>query len=197
MLGVYGMFAGAVLVYSLRNIVKPEKWSDKWIKFIVIMLNVGLAGMVFLSLLPVGYLQIKEAFFNGYAASRSAEFLQQDTVQTLLTLRAIPDTFLLIDVAALAVFSIKALFNLRKVTHKEEEPLPVKDLAVDGKAQALRFSFLFGSFFIFTLEAKDSAIWRMNTIQKTVHTKDFLATLLAVADMLLHRHRLLIIQFGF
>ncbi|KIY22221.1 MULTISPECIES: nitric-oxide reductase large subunit [Mesobacillus] len=131
MMGVYGMFAGAVLIYSLRNIVKPEKWNDNWVKFIVIMLNVGLAGMVFFSLLPVGYLQLKEAFFNGYAASRSAAFLQQDTVQMLLTLRAIPDTIFLIGVAALAVFSIKALFNLRKVTHKEEEKLPVKDLAVE------------------------------------------------------------------
>jgi nitric oxide reductase subunit B len=54
MMGVYGMFVGAVLIYSLRNIVKPEKWSDKWVKFIVIMPIVGLAGMVFLSLLPVG-----------------------------------------------------------------------------------------------------------------------------------------------
>jgi len=131
MMGVYGMFAGAVLIYSLRNIVKPEKWNDNWVKFIVVMLNVGLAGMVFLSLLPVGYLQIKEAFFNGYAASRSAAFLQQDTVQMLLTLRAIPDTIFLIGVASLAVFSIKALFDLRKVTHKEEEKLPVKDMAVE------------------------------------------------------------------
>ncbi|RSD26550.1 nitric-oxide reductase large subunit [Mesobacillus subterraneus] len=131
MMGVYGMFAGAVLVYSLRNIVSPEKWSDKWVKFIVIMLNVGLAGMVFLSLIPVGYLQLKEAYFNGYAASRSSQFLQQETVEMLLTLRAIPDTIFLIGVAALAIFSIKALFNLRKVTHKEEEKLPVIDLAVD------------------------------------------------------------------
>ncbi|HAQ07390.1 MAG TPA: nitric-oxide reductase large subunit [Bacillus bacterium] len=131
MMGVYGMFAGAVLVYSLRNITKPEKWSDKWVKFIVIMLNVGLAGMVFASLLPVGYLQLKEAYFNGYAASRSSAFLKQETVEMLLTLRAIPDTIFLIGVAALAIFSIKAMFNLRKVTHKEEELLPVKDLAAD------------------------------------------------------------------
>lgn len=131
MMGVYGMFAGAVLVYSLRNIVKPEKWNDKWVKFIVIMLNVGLAGMVFLSLLPVGYLQIREAFFNGYAASRSSAFLKQDNVELLLTLRAIPDSIFLIGVGALAIFSIKALFNLRHVTHLEEEPLPVKDLAAE------------------------------------------------------------------
>jgi nitric oxide reductase subunit B len=131
MMGVYGMFAGAVLIYSLRNIVNPEKWSDRWVKFIVIMLNAGLAGMVFLSLLPVGYLQLKEAYFNGYAASRSSQFLQQESVEILLTLRSIPDTIFLIGVAALAIFSVKALFNLRKVTHKEEEQLPVKDLAVD------------------------------------------------------------------
>lgn len=131
MMGVYGMFAGAVLIYSLRNIVNPEKWSDRWVKFIVIMLNVGLAGMVFLSLLPVGYLQLKEAYFNGYAASRSSQFLQGGTVEMLLTLRSIPDTIFLIGVAALAIFSVKALFNLRKVTHKEGEQLPVKDLAVD------------------------------------------------------------------
>ncbi|MBT2639045.1 cbb3-type cytochrome c oxidase subunit I [Bacillus sp. ISL-39] len=131
MMGVYGMFAGAVLIYSLRNIVKPEKWNDRWVKFIVIMLNAGLAGMVFLSLLPVGYLQLKEAYFNGYAASRSSQFLQRETVEMLLTLRAIPDTIFLIGVAALAIFSVKALFNLRNVTHKEEEQLPVKDLAVD------------------------------------------------------------------
>ena len=49
----------------------------------------------------------------------------------LLTLRAIPDSIFLIGVAALAIFSVKALFNLRKVTHKEEEQLPVKDLAID------------------------------------------------------------------
>jgi nitric oxide reductase subunit B len=53
----------------------------------------------------------------------------------LLTQRAIPDTIFFIGVAALAIFSVKALFNLRKVTYKEGEqlPLPVKDLAVDDE----------------------------------------------------------------
>ncbi len=131
MMGVYGMFACAVLLYSLRNIVKPEKWNDKWIKFSCIMLNVGLAGMILISLLPVGFLQVKEAYNHGYAASRASSFLQQDIVQNLLTIRAIPDTIFLIGVATLLIFCIKAMFNLRKVTHKENEPLPVKDLSID------------------------------------------------------------------
>lgn len=131
MMGVYGMFAIAVLLYSLRNIVKPEKWNDKWLKFSCIMLNVGLAGMVFASLLPVGFLQMKEAYVNGYAASRSADFLKQDIIQSLLTLRSVPDTIFLVGVVALVIFSIKAMFNLRNVTHKEIEPLPVRDLSTD------------------------------------------------------------------
>lgn len=131
MMGVYGMFACAVLVFSLRNIVKPEKWQDKWVKLSCILLNVGLAGMIIISLLPVGFMQLKAAFVNGYASSRAASFLQQETVETLLTIRAIPDTVFLIGVAILVVFCIKALFNLRKVTHQENEPLPVKDLAVE------------------------------------------------------------------
>jgi nitric oxide reductase subunit B len=131
MMGVYGMFACAVLLYSLRNIVKPEAWNDKWIKFSCIMLNAGLAGMVFLSLLPIGFLQIKEAFYHGYAASRSASFLQKDIVQTLLTWRAVPDTIFLIGCLTLLLFCIKAIFHLRKPTHMENEPLPVEDLSLD------------------------------------------------------------------
>jgi nitric oxide reductase subunit B len=131
MMGVYGMFAIAVLLYSLRNIVKPEAWNDKWLKVSCILLNVGLAGMVFISLLPVGFIQIKEAFNNGYAASRAHTFLQNDTVVSLLTWRAVPDTIFLIGVLILVLFSFKAMFNLRKPTHKEMEKLPLKDLTID------------------------------------------------------------------
>jgi nitric oxide reductase subunit B len=131
MMGVYGMFAVAVLLYSLRNIVKPEAWNDKLIKFSCIMLNIGLAGMVFASLLPTGFLQMKDAFYHGYAASRSAAFLKQPIVQSLLTWRAVPDSIFLIGVIALLAFCIKALFNLRKPTHQENEKLPVRDLSLD------------------------------------------------------------------
>ncbi|MGG1399445.1 cbb3-type cytochrome c oxidase subunit I [Bacillus salipaludis] len=131
MMGVYGMFAIALLLYSLRNIVKPEVWKDKWLKVSCILLNIGLAGMVFFSLLPVGFIQIKKAFYHGYAASRSSSFLKDELVKTLLTWRAVPDTIFLIGVVILMAFSVKCLFNLRKPTHKEEEKLPVKDLTLD------------------------------------------------------------------
>lgn len=127
---IAGMFIWLFIVYrGIRAGLKKE--TDKWLKFSCIMLNVGLAGMVFLSLLPVGIIQIKEAFNHGYATSRSASFLQKDIVQTLLTWRAVPDTIFLIGVVVLVVFCIKALFNLRKPTHQEGEKLPVRDLSLD------------------------------------------------------------------
>ncbi|WP_458412821.1 nitric-oxide reductase large subunit [Schinkia sp. CFF1] len=131
MMGVYGFFAIAVLVFCLRSIVKPEKWNDKIIKISCWLMNIGLAGMIAVALLPVGWLQLKEAFIKGYWVSRSPEFLQQDIVVNLLTIRAIPDTIFLIGVLLITYVAVKSIFNLRKPTHKEGEALPVKDLAVD------------------------------------------------------------------
>ena len=53
MMGVYGMFSIAILLYTMRNIVKPEAWSDRLAKLSLWGLNIGLAGMILISLLPV------------------------------------------------------------------------------------------------------------------------------------------------
>ncbi|PAE57859.1 hypothetical protein CHH90_22655, partial [Bacillus licheniformis] len=94
-------------------------WNDKWLKIACWSLNIGLFGMVFINLLPVGFLQLKKAFEDGYWSSRAPEFLQQDAVQTLLTWRAVPDTIFLAGIVILVIFSIRALFHLRKPTHQE------------------------------------------------------------------------------
>jgi nitric oxide reductase subunit B len=132
MMGVYGMFAISLLLFSLRNVVKPEAWNDKLLKFVCWMLNVGLAGMVFISLLPIGLVQLKLAYEKGYWASRDPEtYYGMDIVHNLLLFRAVPDTIFLIGVVGLVVFCVKVFFNLRKPTHGENEPLPVRDLTND------------------------------------------------------------------
>ncbi|OZU89051.1 nitric-oxide reductase large subunit [Virgibacillus indicus] len=124
MMGVYGMFAIAVLLYSLRNVVKPEKWNDKWIKASFWLLNIGLFGMVFVALMPIGFIQLKEAFVNGYWSSRTSDFLQQDIIQNLLLVRAIPDTIFIVGVVILVVFCVKAVFNLKKPAYKGGDTIP-------------------------------------------------------------------------
>lgn len=130
MMGVYGMFAVAVLLFSLRNIVKPEAWNEKLLKISCWGLNVGLAGMIIISLLPVGVIQLKIAFEQGYWASRAADFFQIPIVNQLLWIRALPDTiFIVFGVLPLAWFAVKALFNLRKPNIQEGQSLNVPDLA--------------------------------------------------------------------
>ncbi len=126
MMGVYGMFAISLLLFALRNVVKPEAWNDKLLKFVCWMLNIGLAGMVFITLLPIGFVQLKLAYDKGYWASRDPKiFYGKGIVHDLLLFRAVPDTIFLIGVIGLVYFCIKAFFNLRKPTHGENEPLPV------------------------------------------------------------------------
>ncbi|WML38194.1 nitric-oxide reductase large subunit [Neobacillus sp. OS1-2] len=132
MMGVYGMFAISLLLFALRNVVNPKAWNDKLLKFVCWMLNIGLAGMVFVSLLPIGFIQLKIAYEKGYWASRDPGiFYGKEIVHNLLLWRAVPDTIFLIGVIGLVYFCIKAFFNLRKPTHGENEPLPVKDFTLD------------------------------------------------------------------
>jgi nitric oxide reductase subunit B len=125
MMGVYGMFAISLLLFSLRNIVEPKAWSDKLLKWVCWLLNIGLAGMVFVSLLPIGFIQLKMAYEQGYWASRDPKlFFGQKIVHNLFLIRAVPDTIFLIGVILLVVFCIKVFFHLRKPTNVEEEQLP-------------------------------------------------------------------------
>jgi nitric oxide reductase subunit B len=120
MMGVYGMFAIAVLIYSLRNIVNPKKWNDKLLKWSFWTMNIGLFGMVFVSLTTIGFIQLKEAYEKGYWSLRTSEFLQKDIIQDLLLIRAVPDTVFIIGVVLLVIFCVKVLFHLRKPNQKEE-----------------------------------------------------------------------------
>jgi nitric oxide reductase subunit B len=125
MMGVYGMFAISLLLFSLRNIVEPKAWNDRLLKWVCWLLNIGLAGMVVISLLPIGFIQLKMAYNQGYWASRDPKlFFGQSIVHNLLLIRAVPDTIFLIGVILLVVFCIKVFFHLRKPTNGEEEPLP-------------------------------------------------------------------------
>ncbi|TRM11303.1 nitric-oxide reductase large subunit [Lentibacillus cibarius] len=127
MMGVYGMFAIAVLLYSLRNIVKPEKWNDTWLKWSFWLLNIGLFGMVFVALTPIGFIQLKESFVNGYWASRTSDFLQQDVIQNLMLIRSIPDTIFIVGVVILIIFIVKVMFHLKKPSYHGGDSIPEED----------------------------------------------------------------------
>lgn len=87
MAGVYGMFSIAIALYVFKNITKKEFWTpkvEKWIKISCWALNVGLAGMVFVTLIPVGYIQLKDGLEDGYWHSRLTSFYEQPLVKAIM-----------------------------------------------------------------------------------------------------------------
>jgi nitric oxide reductase subunit B len=126
LMGVYGMLAIALALFSLRNIVDPRYWKERWFMAGFWGLNAGLMGMIVITLVPVGVLQAVESFNNGFWSARSLDFYQQPIVQTLLWLRMLPDTvFIAIGALPIVAGAVYGFFHLRPL----REPLPVKAAA--------------------------------------------------------------------
>jgi nitric oxide reductase subunit B len=126
LMGVYGMLAIALALFSLRNIVDPRYWKERWFMAGFWGLNAGLMGMIVVTLLPIGVLQAVESFNNGFWSARSLEFYQQPIVKTLLWLRMAPDTvFIAIGALPIVAGAVYGFFHLRS----PREPVLVKETA--------------------------------------------------------------------
>ncbi|EOD4511419.1 nitric-oxide reductase large subunit [Staphylococcus aureus] len=110
MAGVYGMFSIAIALYVFKNITKKEFWTpkvEKWIKISCWALNVGLAGMVFVTLIPVGYIQLKDGLEDGYWHSRLTSFYEQPLVKAIMWGRMPWDIIFTVGVIILVVIFIR------------------------------------------------------------------------------------------
>jgi len=121
--GVYGMLAVGLLLFALRDLVNPRWWSDRLLSISFWGLNLGLAGMVLVSLLPIGLMQMGESFTNGFWSARSFEFYREPLVHALLWMRIVPDSiFIGIGVMPLAYFTVTAFFHQRAAQGDLPEP---------------------------------------------------------------------------
>jgi nitric oxide reductase subunit B len=105
--GVYGMLGIGLMLFCLRGIGARAAWSDRPLKAAFWLLNLGLAGMVFLSLLPVGALQAWASVTHGLWYARSAEFLHSPLIETLVWLRVPGDIVFAGGSVVLAWFAFK------------------------------------------------------------------------------------------
>jgi nitric oxide reductase subunit B len=90
--GVYGMLGLGLMLFSLRGLHREREWREGALKIGFWAINIGLALMVVLSLLPIGLLQTWAAVEYGVWYARSAEFLQTGGMNTLRWLRIVGDT---------------------------------------------------------------------------------------------------------
>jgi nitric oxide reductase subunit B len=95
---------------------RESMWKEKWIKFSFWSINIGLAAMVLISVLPVGFAQTVASVQEGLWYARSAEFMQQPNIIMFKWLRVIGDTIFTLGTLTLAwfIFGLKGGWSLKK-----------------------------------------------------------------------------------
>jgi nitric oxide reductase subunit B len=102
--GVYGMLGIGLMLFCLKGLTVHQTWRTGSLAFAFWSINLGLALMVLMSLLPVGLMQTWASVEHGTWYARSAEFMQTPTMDTLRWLRVVGDTIFALGILALGWF---------------------------------------------------------------------------------------------
>ncbi len=120
MFGVYGMLAVALMLFCLRYIVRPDRWSTRAEAFSFFALNIGLAWMALVNLFPVGMIQIYDAVQNGYWHARSLDFVTSRLISALEWARLPGDIVLILGTLPLVYLGYQAVVHPKAVAEREE-----------------------------------------------------------------------------
>jgi nitric oxide reductase subunit B len=107
--GVYGMLGIGLMLFCLRGLYERHLHADGLIKPAFWGLNLGLAMMVFMSLLPAGIYQAWASISQGLWYARSAEVIHGTVMETLVWLRVPGDIVFAIGAAFLALYVFRLL----------------------------------------------------------------------------------------
>lgn len=98
MMGVYGMLAVGLALFALRYIVPPERWPERAARSSFWLTNIGLAWMVFATLLPLGVVQLWHSVSEGYYEARTLGYISQPGNAVIEWLRMPGDIALIVGV---------------------------------------------------------------------------------------------------
>jgi nitric oxide reductase subunit B len=125
--GVYGMLGIGLVLFCLRGLRPGILWNERLLSTSFWALNIGLALMALLTLLPLGTWQLLAAINDGYWYARSELFLQQPLVEILVWMRVPGDVVFSIGAVAFTWFVINLWMQ-----PKRAEPLPKGSRAAEG-----------------------------------------------------------------
>ncbi len=112
--GVYGFLALGFTLLVLRYIRPTMQFDDKLMKTAFWWMNIGLALMLFTSLLPVGLIQFYASASKGLWYARSEALLQSDVLVALRWIRTIGDVVFIIGAFAVTWQVVKGVFGIDK-----------------------------------------------------------------------------------
>ena len=107
--GVYGMLGIGLMLFCLRGLYPRAAWSDKLLGWTFWSVNIGLAMMVFMSLVPAGIAQAWASITHGVWFARSPEFVHSTMIERFVWLRVPGDVVFAFGTLFLALFAFKLL----------------------------------------------------------------------------------------
>lgn len=107
--GVYGFLALGFVLLILRYIRPSLQFDEKLMKMAFWTMNIGLAMMLFTSLLPVGFIQFYAAATEGLWYARSEAFMQQPLLQNLRWFRTLGDMVFIVGALGISWQVVKGL----------------------------------------------------------------------------------------
>jgi nitric oxide reductase subunit B len=102
--GVYGMLGLGLMLFCLRALRPGLAWKDKPLAIAFWFINIGLALMVVVSMLPIGLMQAWASVEYGTWYARSAEFMQNGLIQDLRWGRILGDSLFALGALVLGWF---------------------------------------------------------------------------------------------
>jgi nitric oxide reductase subunit B len=125
MMGVYGMLAVGLAMFALRYMIPAERWPEKAARISFWGMNIGLAWMVFATLLPLGVLQLYASVNDGYFEARSLGYITRPGNALLEWLRLPGDVILIVaGVLPFIWIAATAMRYVRSVPVADELPEP-------------------------------------------------------------------------
>ncbi len=107
--GVYGMLGIGLMLFCLRGLYARHLHADALLRPAYWGMNIGLAMMVFMSLLPAGIYQAWASIDKGLWYARSPAIIHSKLMETLVWLRVPGDIVFAAGALLLAVYAFKLL----------------------------------------------------------------------------------------
>ena len=103
------MLGIGLMLFCLRGLFARRLHADRYLGWTFWSLNVGLAMMVFMSLLPAGIYQAYASVSEGLWFARSPEIVHSKVMEALVWLRVPGDVVFALGCVFLAVYALKLL----------------------------------------------------------------------------------------
>lgn len=114
--GVYGMLGIGLMLFVLKGLAGDRSWKEGTLRFAFWSINIGLALMVLLSVLPIGLAQTFASVKHGLWYARSEEFMQNPWLHHIRWMRIIGDTLFALGTLVLGwfVMGLKTGWSFKK-----------------------------------------------------------------------------------